>query len=239
MLRYFILLLVFIIFYDAKAQDLTATQLLDKSIEYHDPNDLWDIFQGKLFITMSYPDGRERLSVVEIDLPKESFKLTTTTKDDVIEQSLSNGDCTLRLNGNTDISEEDKKEHRISCERVHVMKNYYTYLYGLPMKLKDPGTHLDPTVQTKKFKGKEYLVLKVTYDEDVGKDTWYFYFDPETFAMEVYQFFHDESKNDGEYILLSGIEKAASIKLPKTRAWYFNKDDKHLGTDELTKASHL
>ncbi len=221
------------------AQEISATQVLDKAIAYHDPNDLWDIFQGKLFITMSYPDGKERVSIVEIDLPKESFKLTATKEDDVIEQSLIKGDCTLMLNGSTTISEEEKKEHRIGCERVGMMKNYYTYLYGLPMKLKDPGTNLDPIVQTKTFKGKEYLVLKVTYDESVGNDIWYFYFDPTSYAMEVYQFFHDESKNDGEYILLSDIEKVASIKMPKTRAWYYNKDDKHLGTDVLTKASHL
>lgn len=239
MVKHFILILVFINFFSAKSQEITASDLLDKAIEYHDPNDLWDIFQGKLFITMSYPDGRERLSVVEIDLPKESFKLTTTKEDNVIEQSLIKDDCTLILNGSTTISEEDKKEHRIGCERTKTMKNYYSYLYGLPMKLKDPGTQLDPLVQTKFFNGKEYLALKVTYDKNVGKDTWYFYFDPTSFAMEVYQFYHDESKNDGEYILLSGIEKVASIKMPKTRAWFYNKDDKHLGTDVLTKATYL
>ena len=105
------------------------------------------------------------------------------------------------------------------------MKNYYTYLYGLPMKLKDPGTILDSKVQTKPFEGKEYLVLKVNYEEGVGKDVWYFYFDPNTFAMEVYQFYHDESKNDGEYILLEGLEEINDIKMPKTRVWYVNSDD--------------
>ena len=107
------------------------------------------------------------------------------------------------------------------------------------MKLKDPGTHLDPEVQSKNFKGKAYLVLKVTYDESVGKDVWYFYFDPDNYAMEVYQFFHDESKNDGEYILLSELENVARIKMPKIRSWYYNSDDKHLGTDVLTKATPL
>lgn len=39
-------------------------------------------------------------------------------------------------------------------------------------------------VERKKFKGKAYLVLKATYNVSVGKDTWYFYFDPKTYAME-------------------------------------------------------
>ncbi|MCP4977620.1 MAG: hypothetical protein GY931_15820 [Maribacter sp.] len=239
MIRYFFVFIIFICFSSINAQEISASALLDKAIAYHDPNDLWDVFQGKLFITMSYPDGRERLSEVEIDLPKEYFRLTSTKEDTIIEQTLIKGDCTFKLNGSNSISDGDIKTHRLSCERTQMMKNYYTYLYGLPMKLKDPGTHLDPKVQTKYFKGKEYLVLKATYDESVGKDVWYFYFDPDNYAMEVYQFFHEESKNDGEYILLSELENVASIKMPKIRAWYYNSDDKHLGTDVLTKATSL
>lgn len=223
----------------AEAQSLSASELLDKAIAYHDPDGEWSTLQQKLFIKMSYPDGRTRLSEVKIDLPQEFFSLKAKTGEDVSQYTLSKGECSLMLNGSTDISEEEKKTHRLNCERAESMKNYYQYLYGLPMKLKDKGTQLSPTIATKKFKGKEYKVLKVTYDEAVGKDTWYFYFDPETYAMEVYQFFHDESKNDGEYILLSDTENVGTIKMPKVREWYYNKDDKHLGTDTLTKSEPL
>jgi len=239
MVKLFLALVFFTGFSSLKAQEISALGLLDKAIAFHDPNDLWDVFQGKLFITMNYPDGRERLSEVEIDLPMEYFRLTSKKEDTVIEQTLVKEECTIKLNGSSSFSEADKKTYNLSCERIQTMKNYYTYLYGLPMKLKNPGTHLDPTVQTKVFKGKEYLVLKVTYDESVGEDVWYFYFDPRNYAMEVYQFFHDESKNDGEYILLNDLENVASIKMPKIRKWYYNSDDKHLGTDVLTKATSL
>jgi hypothetical protein len=111
-------------------------------------------------------------------------------------------------------------------------KNYYTYLYGLTMKLKDEGTIIDQKVVKKIFKGKEYLVLKATYSQEVGKDTWYFYFDPKTYAMQAYQFFK-VAKDSGEYILLSGLETINEIKMPKDRAWYYNKDNGYLGTDIL------
>ncbi len=237
--KYYFLLLMLAGLTKGTAQELTGAQLLNKAIAYHDPNGSWDTFQGKLFITMNTPDGKERLSKVEINLPAQYFKLTASQKGTTIEQTLEKGNCTLKLNGSTTISAEDKKTHRISCERASTMKNYYTYLYGLPMKLKDPGTLLDPKVQTKIFNGKKYQVLKVSYDEKVGKDVWYFYFDPVTFAMEVYQFFHDESKNDGEYIILSDIESVGSIKMPKTRAWYYNSDDTYLGIDNLTNSERL
>ncbi len=221
------------------SQTITATELLDKAIAYHDPDGSWSSLQEKLVIKLSYPDGRERLSEVKIDIPGQYFSLTSQSDDVTIEQTLNKETCTLKLNGSTDISAEDKEKHRISCERAESMKNYYLYLYGLPMKLKDKGTQLSPVVETKTFKGKQYKVLKVTYDETVGKDTWYFYFDPSTYAMEVYQFYHDESKNDGEYILLSGIEEVSNMKIPKVREWYYNKDDKFLGTDTLIRTEPL
>ena len=84
------------------------------------------------------------------------------------------------------------------------------------------------------------MVLKATYDTSVGSDVWYFYFDPETYAMEVYQFYKTDDKGDvkpdsGEYILLADEETVSGIKMPKIRAWYYNKDDKYLGTDTLEK----
>ena len=62
-----------------------------------------------------------------------------------------------------------------------------------------------------------------------------FYFNPETYAMEIYQFLKNGEENTGEYILLSGMETVNGIKMPKTRAWYYNKNDKYLGTDILKK----
>ena len=105
------------------------------------------------------------------------------------------------------------------------------------MKLKDPGTLIDDKVQRKKFKGTDYLVLKVTYKEGVGDDVWYFYFDPKTYAMEVYQFYHNETKNDGEYILLDELEDINGIKMPKKRAWFYNQDNTYLATDILKSSA--
>lgn len=239
MIKFYSIFLITLIPISTIGQQLTGSQLLEKSIDYHDPNGAWPSFHGKLDITMETPDGKDRVSEIIMDLPKEYFKVTSKKEDVEIAQTVSKDECTLALNGSTDFSEEDAKTHRLSCERAAMYKNYYTYLYGLPMKLKNKGTIIDPLVKTKTFKGKEYLVLKATYDKEVGEDIWYFYFDPKSYAMEVYQFFHDESKNDGEYILLKEIETVSGIKMPKIRAWYYNKDNKHLGTDVLTKASAL
>lgn len=232
-MRWIILLLVLLTNNVLKAQTITSPELLDKAIAFHDPNGQWSQLNNTFTVLMKTPKSSDRLSVIDINIPREQFKLQVEKDNNSYPYSFNKQDCVTHLNGSTDITEEDRNEYRLTCERGTMMRNYYTYLYGLPMKLKDPGTILGKKVLTKTFKGKDYLVLKVNYKEGVGKDVWYFYFDPNTYAMEVYQFYHDEAKNDGEYILLEGLEDIQGIKMPKTRAWYYNKDNKYLGTDIL------
>ena len=230
-----LLLLLFVTTKIAFCQSITGTQLLEKAIAYHDPNGNWSTFNNILNVTMTTPDAPVRVSIVTINLPSHFFQVKATKDDITTEYTIDNGSCVIKLNGTSELTEDELKTNNLSCERAKMYKNYYTYLYGLPMKLKDAGTIIDEKVETKTFKGKSYLRLKVTYDKAVGNDVWYFYFNPKTYALEVYQFFHDEAKNDGEYILLSGIETIEGVNMPKVRAWYTNKDEKYLGTDTLKK----
>ena len=219
------------------AQQLTGEQLLERAIAYHDPQGNWETFNGILYVTMETPNSDPRNSEIQINLPQEFFKVVATQGDRETLYQIDRGACSIGLNGDMDLTPTELKENNLSCERATLYKNYYTYLYGLPMKLKDPGTYVDPTVTEVAFKGKTYLRLKVTYEETVGTDIWFFYFDPTTFAMEVYQFYkgdpEDKGKDTGEYILLSDEVEISGIKIPKDRAWYYNKGDKYLGTDLL------
>lgn len=232
-MRYTFLLLLVFCYTPTTAQQLSGPELLEKAITYHDPNGNWHKFKGQLNITMQTPNSSDRISTIDIDFPKSHFKIEVEKDNNQYVYDIQKDSCRITLNGKTKLSNDEIEKYRLSCERGTMFKNYYTYLYGLPMKLKDPGTIIDKTIQQKTFKNKEYLVLKATYKQEVGDDIWYFYFDPKTYAMEVYQFYHDESKNDGEYILLSGSEEINGIKMPKTRKWFFNKDDKFLGADIL------
>ena len=217
------------------SQNLTGEELINKSIEYHDPNNNWAMFAGDLNITMETPSREPRVSTISLNLPKQYFKNEYGKDGNTITQEVNKKTCTVLLNKKKEFTAEEEKTYRLSCDQAKRTRDYYTYLYGLPMKLKDPGTLINPKVEKRSFKGKGYWVAQVKYEKEVGKDTWYFYFDPSTFALEVYQFYHDESKNDGEYILLTEESEVNGIKMPKNRAWFYNKDDVYLGTDFLYK----
>ncbi|WP_419213397.1 DUF6503 family protein [Maribacter sp. X9] len=238
-MKYYFLTLFLVLSYFTQAQNISGTELLERAISFHDPEGNWKSFKGKMLVEMETPNSSLRRTVIQMDLLSNYFKSTVTKDSYTIESELDKGECTLKLNGSTAIIPKIKDSLKITCDRAKMLKNYYTYLYGLPMKLKDPGTLIDSKVTTKTFKGKEYLVLKAGYDKEVGSDTWYFYFDPKTYAMEVYRFFHDESKNDGEYILLSELTHVDGMNIPKVRAWYYNKDNTYLGTDILQKMTAI
>ena len=230
---FFILLALLAI--NVQAQELTAQELLDKSIAYHDPEGKWANFKAGFTIQMETPKHPVRTTKIELDFPQQYFKSEVERGGVTTTAEWKAGQCFHRLEGSTTFTEAQAKEHGLNCEITNKMRDYYVYLYGLPMKLKDPGTQLDPKVYSKTLKGVSYHYLKVTYDEKVGKDTWYFYLDKTTAQLRHYQFYHDEAENDGEYILLSGEVNIGGIKMPKDRAWYMNADNRYLGTDFLSQ----
>ena len=214
------------------AQQISGSELLRKSIQFHDPEGNWETFQGTLQVMMKIPNKPKRNSTISIDLPNQYFYLKAIQEEKITEYILDKASCLIKFNQKTP-TEAQKLANKLSCDRAKIYRDYYTFLYGLPMKLNDPGTIIHEQVIFKNFQGNEYLVLKVTYEKEVGEDTWYFYFDPQTYAMEVYQFYHDVDKNDGEYIILSEIESVQGIRMPKKRDWYYNHDDRFIGTDLL------
>ncbi|MCG9971835.1 DUF6503 family protein [Christiangramia crocea] len=219
-------------------EELKPEDIISKSIAYHDPSNQWQSFNDTLNIELVAPDAPIRFSTVVIDRPGDYFSLEairdTLTKTFIIDKK----ECILKLNGSKEISSEEAKKHDLNCDRAYLYKDYYEYLYGLPMKLLDPGTNLK-SMEKVTFMDKKYLKVKVTYDKEVGSDIWNFYFNPETYALEVYQFFKTDKTSgeiipdSGEYILLDGLEEVGGIKMPKSRKWFYNSNDKLLGTDIL------
>jgi hypothetical protein len=89
------------------------------------------------------------LTAISIDLPQECFKLSSVKNDNQIEHVVNKDNSYFSLNGKTEFTEEEAKTYNLSDTRTKFMRNYFTFLYGLPMKLTDPGTIIDPVVEKK------------------------------------------------------------------------------------------
>jgi len=234
-MKIFISLFLFILGFSnsSLAQKLSAKELLSLSLEYHDP-------QGKLLqsdLTFDFietrPNGQDRSTTVKCNIKKESFVILQSRDSFFIDSKYDKGEISFRVNGRDEISVDIKEKLKLNNDRLLMLRNYYQYLWLLPLKLEDPGTIVHEPAFLKDFFGTESWEIKVTYDPGVGNDIWYFYFHPKTYALVGYRFYHDEAANDGEYILLLGEQESNGVKIPKSRKWYTHKDDKFLGADIL------
>jgi len=233
-MKFIIISTLLILSVSVRAQEISATELLNRSIDFHDPEGKWEKIDLTLVIDILQPNGTTRVSKVSIDNRRGIFELRTINNGiETVSRVDALDSCFFLVNYRPVTNQAQADSLRLTPKRARKMRNYYTYLYGAPMKLKDEGTIIAPDVGKTTFEGKEVLSLKVTYDEAVGSDIWYFYFSPATYAMVGYRFYHDESINDGEYITLEGMSIQGGIRLPRDRAWYTNKEDRHLGTDYL------
>ena len=233
-MRLFIFSLLFTLSAAAVAQEsLTANELLTRSMAFHDPDSKWTKCRFDLVIDMQMPGRPVRTSQVVIDNEKGTFELSVLQQGHMLKWMVDGKDSTeVEMDFRApDAALADSMN--LTPDRARRWRDYYAYLYGLPMKLTDEGVNLQEGVISTTFNGQPVLALKVNYDEKVGSDVWYFYFNPNTYAMVGYRFYHDEAKNDGEYIVLEGMSIHNGMRIPRDRTWYMNADDKLLGTDYL------
>ncbi|MFC3881420.1 DUF6503 family protein [Algoriphagus namhaensis] len=210
----YILLFAFLISCTADQNEaLTGPDLIKKSIAYHDPNGIWPEFKGTLRIQDSLPEGRvSRRYDVSFD---NTLSKVIYRKDDL--HFIVWGDSVQVFEG------------EVTEERAKMLRNYYTYLWGLPMKLNDPGTLIDEKVLEETLDGVRYHVVRVPYEKDI----WYFYLEPETYRMAAYKFYQDEPNQKGEIIYLEGETEFEGMKIPSNRTWYRTEKPEFLATDML------
>lgn len=193
--------------------ELTGRDLIKKSIAYHDPEGKWADLKASFVIQDSMPPGRDSRHYV--------FSLDNTQTKFVYRIE---GSHFLVWNDSVQVFEGE-----VEKARALRMRNYYTYLWGLPMKLMDEGTPIEDSVREETLNGKTYQVVRVPYEEDI----WYFFLDPESHRMEAYKFYKDEPNGVGEIIYLDGEYVYEGMKIPQNRQWYRTEKPEFLATDML------
>jgi uncharacterized protein DUF6503 len=217
----------------------SGREIIAAAIKFHDPEGNWPKTAATFNFSDTRPGKDARSATLYLNNLSGTLCIMREQDGAAITRHVINNRCSYDINGNFNPSAEEIEKFSLNDKRSLMLRNYYLYLWGLPMKLNDPGTNIDPVVYDKSFNGKRTKAVRVTYDAEVGKDTWYFYFETDTKEMIGYQFFYDEAKGDGEYIVLSDLAEVNGMKIPKNRAWFTNPDSTLLGTDHLISISPL
>ena len=218
-MKIIVITLLGILFSGTSQTQPIAELILEKTINYHDPAREWGKFNNRLFLSTEI-ENKEVKTTVEIDNSRGFFK--SLEPDKQTEVGIEMDSCFV-IQGAMD------------CDKIKRTRNYYLYLWGLPMKLMDAGTELDTRVKEEEFSGFSCYVLKVSYQKDV----WYFFIDKTTYALRGYSFYFDEPTKKGEVIYLEDEMIISKMKIPKIRKWYKTDDGKYLGTDVLIKFEDL
>lgn len=193
--------------------NLTGPEIIKQSILYHDPKGNWQNLKATFVIQDSLPAGKDS-RFYEFSLDNSQSKIV------------------YRIQGLNYIVWNDSVqvfEGEVENERALRMRNYYTYLWGLPMKLNDLNTRIEEKVTSEDLNGETYQVVRVPYEKDI----WYFYIEPETYRMAAYKFYQDEPAGKGEIVYLEGEKEFEGMKIPANRTWYRTETPEFLGTDKL------
>lgn len=211
---------------EAKGTQRTAADLLDCSISYHDPKGAWSHGAFEITDVSRRPDGKiGRTTVLRVDNPRGRSALEMHVDGHVISAAFQGDTVTdVRLDGHSSFSDEEVQRFQLAGTQILSRRNFFLYLLGLPMKLRDPGTKLDPEVKVTLFEGRPVHQLRVTYDQSIGTDTWYFYVDPRTCRLVGHRYYHDEALADGEFAILTEEVKGEGLRLPGVREWHRNRD---------------
>jgi hypothetical protein len=118
---------------------LAAEGLLHRSIAYHDPDGRWERGAFEITDVSSRVDGTGRRTVLRFDNARGRFEMEQVVDGRVLKIVVENDAVVeVRLDGRAELSAEEIDRFRLSPAQVLTTRNFYLYLYGLPMKLKDP-----------------------------------------------------------------------------------------------------
>ncbi|MEP1257796.1 DUF6503 family protein [Algoriphagus sp.] len=199
--------------------DLTGPELIEKSIAFHDPKGTWKDLKATFVLEDSLPAPRS----------SRSYSFSLDNSESIMTYWIDGTNYQVHHDSlQVDLGE-------ITLERALRSRNYYTFLWGLPMKLQDDGTTIDLLATMEELNGREYHVVRVPYE----KDSWYFYLEPETYRMAAYKFYQDEANQLGEIIYLEGLVEFDGMKIPANRSWYRTEKPEFLGTDKLVRIESL
>jgi hypothetical protein len=209
-----LIIISFLMLFSCNKKPETAIQIIDKSIEFHDPENEWE----NLFATFSFNSSfsfndsiPEELNIT-IDNLYNDF--TYRNADRKVEIQYTEDSCKL-------ISDNG------SCEGYAWTKNFYTYVWGLPMKLKDPNIKPIPEWNLDTINNYPCYAVYVNYEAE----NFTYYIDQVDFQLRAFQFLKNDNSGKGEIIHLEGLIEYKDFQFPKKRIWLHLNGDT-IGTNE-------
>lgn len=212
---------------------LDAGIVLGLAIGFHDPEGRWASGRFAFAVEESSADGTMRRSRLRIDNGERRFELHTERAGRQVEVRVDGDEVVVLADGVLVTDRRTAAALGLDPERAHGLRDTYLYMYGLPMKLHDPGTRLDPVARRTRFEGRDVLELVVTYDPEVGSDAWTFYVDPVDYSLAGCRVERGAGDQPDETLVFEGLAEIEGLRLPRVRHRRASEDGRPLGVDAI------
>ncbi|MFT6717105.1 MAG: hypothetical protein ACJA0Q_001756 [Saprospiraceae bacterium] len=201
---------------ETNTKPITGEDIVNASIKFHDPEGKWNTLNADFVFesNFSFNDSTPEKLHININVPNNAFRYTNLNRN--VDLTYNQDSCEV-LKGNA------------TCDGYHWTKNFYTYVWGLPMKLKDPSTVIQQKFNLDTIQQIPLYVVSIPYENENYK----FYFDQKNYELKCFSFLKNKGELKGEFIMLSGIHEYDGIKFPKHKRWEHLITKELIGTNEV------
>jgi hypothetical protein len=217
LLRFSLFAFPFVLLSCSQQQRNPEQSILEKSIAFHDPSNQWETFRDSFKLTSNskWSEWKDEHLQIMIDVPHNTVKYHNIEKK---VKCLFEQDSSFALIDSCDCSPYNSWT-----------KDFYTYIWGLPMKLKDPKTTITQLPNKIMFFEDSCYVLQTEY----SNEQWEYYISDEDYYLAGFRF-EKKDGSGGEIVRNVGIENWNGINTPLKRVW-FELNESLVGTDVFSK----
>jgi Family of unknown function (DUF6503) len=212
---------------------LSSIDILEQSIAMHDPQKQVQSLNATFDMSIVREKHADRFFTIQLDLPEKAFRYTVKNDSLHYEQGFKGDQFEAFFNGSSVIPDSIVKKYDLTRSRTQYLKEVYEYLFLLPMRLQYDTAFLSSNYTTEDFNQKKCYKLTLQYEPIHENETWHFFIDTATFILQGYQFYVSDKATNGEYIYLEDYTSVKGILMPKTKRWYWNKDNSFFRTDKM------
>jgi hypothetical protein len=205
----------------------TAQEWIDYSISYHDPKNNWQKFKSQIRSFSKVDRGGESLEEstrkFSFENQTSSFAMRMEVQDYPLSIDITNDNCQTIWKKKEQTIEEQNK-YITDCKYGENYRNYYRYLIGIPMVLKDESTIVNQLVEDEKINDKIYKKVTVNYAPVKANPTWEFFIDPLNGKLVRSKFIRYNDKNQvtgGEILDYPEHQLFQGMQLRTKMLWYY------------------
>ncbi len=214
-------------------QIMTNKSIIEKAIHYHDPDNSWSFFKGNFLIDLTKGDEKEVVFLTVDNGKSTAIWKELLKNNDTLTGGFIKDSCILQRNRKNIPQEGQLENFMLDCKSITERTQYWIYMFGLPMKLQDEAVNFVGQPEKVSFLGQTFWQITVNYNSKQSEEYWKFFFDPQTFAFKIAQYFHPALDGDSEYIIYEEEEKINGITIPAKHSWYLFNNREFIGSEKL------